>query len=573
VETVALTRSQRRRLRAYKHKIERVRGYASEAAEGGGYDPRLLPLRREDKIRLVNRILEKKRERALRDFYYFAKYVYGNKDMTRRTHGELTSFITGKSKRKLILLPRGTFKSTVVTEAWVLWRLLRDPNMRVLIDNEEHSKAKAFLKAIRNCIEHNHKFRRLFGKLDANKNKDTWTDSALNFATRTVRTREPNISVAGIDSTKTGMHYDLIVCDDLVSDKNITTDNLIRKTREHYRLLLSLLDPGKELVVIGTRWHFGDLYGHLISSDEVLLRKGKRPQWKKLIRQSWEWKNGRRVLFFPERLTWRRLKLLRREQGSYIFSCQYMNDPTGGEDAPFKVEWVRFYNGDPPGIKRDGDEVKFDVPYEFSVTLDPSVGRTRDSDFCGLTIRAIDPLRNRYYVRIQRGRWNPTKTLRKLAEAVEWVRETYGVDPRVGLETTAFQYVLKHNLKQKQKDGKLPRFYVHELKADTSTTKNMRIKGALVAPFEDGQVFLRGYSLDDCTPGAKLLISEMLQFPAGATDDVLDSAAYHEQLSRLPKKRKEKPREPSRYEKNLEDAKRRGKARLGSDVVGAGRFV
>lgn len=543
-------------VRRYGKKLQAVADAELDLVEAGHLDARLLRLTHDEKFQVIQRVREKRKQLALDNFFYFSKHVYGNSDMSTM-HGELSEFVTGEGNRKLILEPRGTFKSTVVTESYVLWRLLHNPNLRILIDNEEYSKAKAFLRAIRDCIEYNEEFRRLFGKLDSNKYNDTWTEAAFNISTRTERRREANLSCAGLDSTKTGLHYDLIVCDDLVSDKNTKTDGQLKKTIEHYRLLLSLLDPGKEIIVIGTRWHFADLYGYLLESDERRKERDQRPLWRKLIRSAIK-PDG--TLLFPERLTEEFLQEQRFEQGPYIFSCQYMNDPTGGEDAIFKKGWLRFFEELPQ------------VPMEFSVVLDPAVGRSKKSDYSAITIRATSADKRRYFVRVMRGRWNPTKTILMLSHAWQWTKDTYGQEPRVGMETIAFQWVLAHNAKEMMRAGRIPTFKIHELRRTTETTKHYQIE-QLVPIFEAGLVHFRGKSVDKCSPGAKLAIEEYLQFPHGKYDDILDTISYHEELARIPRIPQSERKTDTLLQKVLNDAKRRGRARSLSSIASVGSRI
>ncbi len=97
----------------------------------------------------------------------------------------------------------------------------------------------------------------MFGNL---RRDPGWTEDAITVGGRTRNLKEPTISAAGIDAVKVGTHYDVIVCDDLHSQLNVTTPEQIRKVVEYYRLILSLLEPRGDLIVVGTRWHYSDPY-------------------------------------------------------------------------------------------------------------------------------------------------------------------------------------------------------------------------------------------------------------------------------------------------------------------------
>lgn len=549
--TTGLSKKELRGLRKLAGGLDELRSTQTRLVGDGKFDPRLLRLPYTQKVELWKKARAKRRERALNDFFYFSKYVFGNIDLTDM-HEELCEFATKPGNRKLVLEPRGSLKSSVITQSYVLWRLVREPNLRVLIDSEEYARAKDFVKAIKAVIEQNENFRSLFGKLDRNKNKQspwTWTENAFTIATRTKFTPEPNVMCMGLDSTRVGYHFDLIIMDDMVSDQNTKTDAQLKKVVDHYQLMLSILDPGKEMIVIGTRWHFADLYGYLMKKDEERVKKGRRPQWRKLIRSAVR-KDG--SLLWPERMTRAFLHDMRDEQGTYKFSCQYLNDPTGGEDAAFKKEWLRFVQQIP------------EVPLSCSIVMDPSLGKNKKSDYTAISLVFRDPYGNRYVFRIMRGRWNPTRALMNFVHLRQWVIKHYKLTPRMGLETQAFQWVLKHNLQEMMRRGRIPTFKVYELTRTTDTTKHLAIE-KLVPLFEQGLIHLRGRSVEECSAGAKFLIEEYLQFPTGKHDDILDTLAYHEELAKIPQIPQKDRKEDTLLQKVLKDAKKRGR-RTGASV-------
>jgi phage terminase large subunit-like protein len=520
-------------------------------------------LTHDEKLRLAATLSEKKKQRGLRDLYFFCKHILGYSDMSdmHRELCDFTSAVRPSGKyftRNLILEPRGSFKSSVVTIGYALWRVIKQPNLRVLIDSEEYGKSKAFLRELRGHVEHNDLFRELYGHLDERKYSDVWTDSGFNLSKRTKRTKETNFSCAGIDVTKVGMHYDLIICDDLVSEKNITTPEQIEKVIRHYKLLLSLIDPGCELVVIGTRWHFGDLYGYLLERDRVRVDRGKRARWRKLIRPA-RYPDGR--LLFPERLDNSFLRAQKAEQGSYIFSCQYLNDPAGAEDAAFKKEWFQWFTSLPEG-----------VPLKCAITVDPSVGQRDNSDYTAIVAVAVDPLNNWYVLRVDRGRWNPTQIFDRLVRMRRWVQQKYNLKAKVAMEVVAFQKVLAFYGKDLMRRREIERFSIMELKTDTTISKEMRIRG-IVPHIENGKVYFRGKSQRKCSEGIKILVNEMLQFPVGSSKDCIDALAYIPQVLNAPHEQTPRKKEPTIFARILQDAKRRGRLAGGSDLRVGSRIL
>lgn len=217
----------------------------------------------------------------------------------------------------LILMPRGTFKSSLVTIGFTLQYILNNPDARILIDSETYSKSKNFLAEVKGHLESNKKYRAVFKHIhgcypdDSKKSASVrWTDAAVDLACRTRPMKEPSISCSGIDRSINGMHFDLIIEDDLHSEKNVTNSEQIQQVIDHRKLAQSLLDPGMPRITIGTRWDYKDAYQHVLTEQ--------RDSYNILVRKAIEDDGS---LLFPERLTEKFLDEQKRDQGNYIFSC------------------------------------------------------------------------------------------------------------------------------------------------------------------------------------------------------------------------------------------------------------
>lgn len=71
---------------------------------------------------------------VLDDFWEFSNEIIGWKDLYEPLHKPLCDFVQNNpDKKKLILLPRGHLKSSVVTVGYPLWRIARNPKERILI--------------------------------------------------------------------------------------------------------------------------------------------------------------------------------------------------------------------------------------------------------------------------------------------------------------------------------------------------------------------------------------------------------------------------------------------------------
>lgn len=400
-----------------------------------------------------------------------------------------------RKNQLLLLMPRGTFKSSVVTIGFSLQYMLNDPDCRILIDSETFSKGKAFLMEIKGHLEGNDKFREVFKTLfnvypDANAKRDLWSDAAFNIAARKRKRKEPTYSCGGVDVTKNGMHYDLIIMDDLHSELNITTKEQLDKVKDHYKLAFSLLDPGQPLIVIGTRWDYNDVYQHILDFEaenfNILIRRAEYP-------------DGR--LLFPERLSKEFLEKTKRTQGSYIYSCQYLNEPVDDETATFKRSMLQ---------TRSWELVK-DVPINWYAAFDPSF-EGQYSDYAAGVVAGMDFQRNLYVRHITRKKMTYADIINLMFD----IYHTY--QPKeMALETIAAQKSIQYMLNDEQrKRGEwLP---VREIKSRTKS-KEERIRG-LAPYYEFGRVF----HIKEC-PGREELEYELIHFPKGTHDDVIDALA------------------------------------------------
>lgn len=458
--------------------------------------------------------------RCKTDLFFLCHDILNYDRMTKQTHQELCDYTTGalpnppeidregfdpRKNLLLLLMPRGTFKSSVVTIGFALQYILNEPDCRILLDSETFSKSKAFLREILGHLTGNEQYREVFKAIHGmypfeSKNKaKLWTDSEVILPCRKRERKEPTISCAGIDVTKNGMHYDLVIADDLHSETNVTNKDQIQKVIDHYKLTFSLLDPGQPLIIIGTRWDYNDLYQHIIDFEAEDFNILKRSAY-----------NDDGSLFFPEVLSEKELEKIRRRQGAYIFSCQYLNEPVSDENAEFKRDYFK---------RVHADEIK-GRPINWYLLVDPSYTDPRNagtfSDFAGFVLVGMDYMRELYIRYIVRKKMMYSEVIDEMFRIYN-ERESFGIkDMKIVLEvigTKSLSYEL-HN-QQIRRNTWLP---VQEIKS-RHENKDERIRG--LKPFyEYGHV----YHVIEC-PQIEELEYELLHFPRGKHDDIIDPLA------------------------------------------------
>ncbi len=216
--------------------------------------------------------IESTRLKCLSNFFYFSKEFLGYKDLDWSVHGQFIKVFESPAPRKIVVMPRGTFKSTLGSVAYPIWRLLRDPNLTVLLDSELYSNSKNFLREIKHHFE-SENMTRVFGEQVGSK----WDESEIILKARTKNIKEASITVGGLGTTKVGQHYGCIIGDDYNSPQNSETPEKCQKVIDHVRYNLNILNPGGEYLFIGTRYAERDVIGWLLGDilGERLLAEGK----------------------------------------------------------------------------------------------------------------------------------------------------------------------------------------------------------------------------------------------------------------------------------------------------------
>jgi predicted phage terminase large subunit-like protein len=436
---------------------------------------------------------------GLQSLFFFDKYILGYKEMVEPLHRDMTTFVsTNKHRNKLCLLPRGSFKSSCITVGMSVQEVTSDPNIRILIASETYANAQKFLREIKGHFVGNTNFKDHYGDFMAEVG---WTETEITVSRRTKNFKEPTITTAGLDVTKVGMHYDRIIIDDPVSQSNVTNNDQIEKTLEWWKLLFSLLEPTGRMIVIGTRWHYDDLYGYIIENEQ--------DHFDVLHRQAIQ-ADG--TLLFPERLTHEFLETQRKRQGSYIFSSQYQNTPILDEDAVLK------------GVQKYFPENLMGRKLYKFMMIDPAVSEKESADYTAFVVVGVDEEKNWWVLDAIHKRCLP-------GELIDTAFSLYTLHRPliVGVEVQAFQKVLVYIFNQEmvKRQIHLP---IREVKADTD--KFRRVLN-LQPRVEEGKLFIRNDHAD--------LEQEMRRFPRGKHDDLIDALASLDQLVYYPQPERRTP--------------------------------
>ena len=459
---------------------------------------------------------EAERRAGLQSLFYLAKYIIGahwlKKGATSlwlRQHEELANWVwnlweTRKQRPyktiAVVLWSRRTLKSTVCTGSFPVKVLLDNPNIRILIDSDTIENSQNFLQPIKQTFEAPH-FKEIYGEQRSAKK---WSQTEITVK-RDAVFPQPSIATSGMNAETTSQHYDLIITDDLQTYGNSRNRDQINKVVDRYKLYDNLLDPGGMLVVVGTRWAQGDMMEYIKKQDEADHKAG-RPR-RIFINEKAAFKKNKEGKFtdvpeFPGLLDKEELAFARASQGAFLFSCNYLCSPQSDETATFKMEWIK-YHSKPVSDLPTGTQIY--------MMVDPAgEGNFASADFNAIVVAAVTPEYDIIVLHRVRAHMTRQTLFKKILQLYDMYRPI-----KLGVESVFGQKELKAWLKSeaRNKNRILP---WSELKS-SNKQKEHRIQG-LQPYFEAGKIFIR----DDMTD----LIDELLQFPNGEHDDVIDALAY-----------------------------------------------
>lgn len=287
--------------------------------------------------------------------YTFARDILGYEDMAPQPHLAMCEFFEQTVKQLFIpnrpfmqvkrkyLVPRGCFKTTLGSVALPIWLHIQLPDLRILLDTHTQEYSKEILREIKDHYEFNEKLRDLAGNQVTDATR--WAAESIVLASRRKAHKEPSIGTAAVDRAKTGGHYDFVINDDIVNEKNAFTPTGVKKVRRHVNVMRPILEGNGCQLMLGTRWAFNDVYGWLEENDEKRAEAGLGREWKSQIHGAWNLDGS---LYFPTRLTEEFLRKAQLDMTDKMFSCWYLNEPIEESSKVFPRTMIKIFH--PAGL-------------------------------------------------------------------------------------------------------------------------------------------------------------------------------------------------------------------------------
>lgn len=498
--------------------------------------------------------------------YYFIKQALKRRKLTDSLHLPLCLFLERDHIKDVIEWPRDHFKSTMAGEGLAMWRVLpfgdqdeacfrsfgysdefilwmkrrHNSDARNLLISENITNAAKLGSRVKYHFESNDIYRALFPETLPDSSC-TWTNFSLHTkrpGTRSAGHGEGTFDFLGVGSALQSRHYNgIIIQDDIVGRKAVESPSVMEKAIEYHKLVLGAFedeDPNHEgdELVIGNRWSYHDLNSHIREHEP----------WFQVTTHSALGgccnAHPADTPILPEVFSLEKLMKVRARQGSYHFSCQYLNNPAAPENADFKESDLQFYE-----LIEDGGERKLHFPVvdgvvrkdikvsslTLAMVTDPNHSGQSGSGRCRHAILVVGLAGDGRYFLLEA--WAEGVSYDKYFDKLYEIGRKWQIR-KLGFETVAAQKFAAYHINYRNRLESWP-LKIIELKGEVEAPDGMitkkkewRIRNVLAPIFEQQRFYITKRMQD--------FIGEFVTFPKGRFVDQLDALAYVPQMCRMP---------------------------------------
>jgi predicted phage terminase large subunit-like protein len=463
---------------------------------------------------------------------YDAGWVH--KDICDKLEWFSAAVAAQESPRLMVFMPPRHGKSEIGSRSFPAWHLGNYPKHEFIGCSYGSDLANGFSRKVRDLVK-DQAYSMVFP--DTRVNKDS--QSVENWLT----TDGGGYAAAGVGGPITGRGAHVLVIDDPIKNR-IDAESATNREAVwdwYTSTAYTRLAPGGGVLLILTRWHDDDLAGRLLrkmaegEGDEwVVVEYAAEAVTDELFRKKDE-------ALHPARYDEVALARIKRAVGPRDWQALYQQNPTPDDGDYFNRDMFKWYGST-------------DIPpyseMNFYTAWDLAIGVKEQNDYTvGITV-GVDRHDRTYVVDVQRGHWGPLEIVERMLTVYKTWRPAI-----TGVERGHIEMTLRPFLEKRIREERLTSFYIEELnpgKRD-KVARARSIQGRM----QQGLVFFR----KNCNITASLQ-AEMMRFPNGVHDDMVDAIAWIGQILSLmvaPREKKEAPKKS--WKDKLDKAMRGGNPR------------
>ena len=423
---------------------------------------------------------------------FFLKHHIRKK--TPAFHKEIYKLYQGEDKRVAVVAPRGFSKSTITDLVYLLWIIVNKKANFIILASDTYSQAVLFLDALKAELESNDQLKAWYGDMTSNN----WSEGEIVANGIMIKAVGAGMKVRGLKYRE--HRPDLIVIDDLENDELVQSKERREKLERWFNgALVPSLAEGGRVIIIGTILHYDALLTKISRKDTY--KEFKKRIYRAIMDGESIWKEHKNV----EQIEDLKKEYIDKGQG-YLFYQEYMNDPVSGDNQKFKQEKFKYYTE---------QEIEKKQLNTF-LTIDRAYSTQKTADYTAFIVVSVDRENNWYVRQAERFKGNEYEVRVKIFDMI-----AYWKPSKTGMEQKAFKYTFKLVLEEEMRKRNIF-FQVEELK-DGGVSKNLRIE-ALIPRFLSGSLYFKKDQTD--------LFDEMMTFPSGVHDDLIDSLAYQMEIAK-----------------------------------------
>jgi phage terminase large subunit-like protein len=468
------------------------------------------------------------------------------KNPTYKTFKEFSSIKNYIDKKeRLLLVPRGGFKSTMNMADCVQW-VLSFPEITILVLSGVLSLANKFVGEIKGhftleeggadfaglFVEKKNfcprtmgdgtpfLFQALFAEhcipLDDGKASEFQTPAVSN------RQKEPTVFSASIEQSLTGFHVCILKLDDVVTNENSLTVERLKAVNKQVSINQAMLHPYGFYDKIGTWYDSEDTYGQDIKAMKMYEEEGEICPMKIYIRPCW-WPNevARKAGKIEDEMTkadydlWFNVEgqltyefLYHKKKTDPYFAIKYLNDPTQMHVIKFPREML---------IRKTVNAVEVPSTGMIVTCVDTAYSTKSWADYTVIVTALISQGRF-YIIDMSRGRYDEyTLPAMIAATALKWKPKRVCIE-----ETGAMKYIQREVYREMDKlKCRCPIELVPLGQGSKKNSKQMKAGPVLRFLGDDRLKFV------NTCPSLEDLYDELSKFGTAASthDDIVDALA------------------------------------------------
>lgn len=174
--------------------------------------------------------------------------------------------------RRLLLMPRGHRKTYLVTIAHAVWRIVRDPNIRIILVSALDDTAQHFCTMVKRQFQFNESFLAIYPEFRVRRDQQFGRTYDFTHPLRSDSANliDPTFRSFYLGAPVAGRRCDILIADDPVEKKHVTTPEQADKALKDFNDLIPVVDKTgayNQMFVVGTRWAFNDIYGAMLGED------------------------------------------------------------------------------------------------------------------------------------------------------------------------------------------------------------------------------------------------------------------------------------------------------------------